>query len=126
VGPRAFCGCPIQRVVIGTGTSVGVCAFQLCRSLVEVVIQEGAGPIDEDAFGGCGAWMFVKVPSDYSGCRQKALRQVIGRLELVGPNLCSALVAVLRPLLRPDAKIFGRDLTARCFGWFSRKIQPLS
>ena len=64
IGTSAFKGSQLKKIIIPTGVqTIGDCAFQLCKSLCEVVMFNGVSEIGQSAFSNCTKLRSIAIPN---------------------------------------------------------------
>lgn len=64
IGTSAFRTSMLKKITIPTGVhTIGDCAFQLCKSLCEVIISDGVSEIGQSAFSNCTKLRSIAIPN---------------------------------------------------------------
>ena len=88
IGTSAFKGSQLKKIIIPTGVqTIGDCAFQLCKSLCEVVMFNGVSEIGQSAFSNCTKLRSIAIPNTitkvgdwaFVGCKSLFEFNKIGR-----------------------------------------------
>ena len=109
----------VKRVVLGSGSSIGYCAFIGCTSLTSVYIPEGVTSIEPVAFIGCTSLTSINIPNSvvsigqgaFFGCSSLTSINIPESVTSIGQGAfgnCNRLTSVTLPntnnaTIHPDA-----------------------
>ena len=82
----------VKRVVLGSGSSIGYCAFAGCTSLTSVYIPEGVTSIEPVAFIGCTSLTSINIPNSVVSIGQGAFGDCNRLTSVTLPNTNNATI----------------------------------
>lgn len=120
----------IQRVELGSSTSIGPFAFFDCYSLASITIPRGVTNISANAFRSCYSLTQITLPSDlpsigdsaFSGCYSLALITIPRRVTTINVNIFQNCYSLAQITLPSSVGFFGSYAFGNCYSLASVEI----